>query len=136
QGPAVLQVGDHHHADDAKDQLAPAGRFRSMLACINRLSRRRHFLPPLILPMRSCTCEPQQPRAVMRHQVTTLFTVNHSNQKLIHSVQRVAAFSYDSDTMPHRECCNANCMRHDATWQIQKSTMPDGPYRLPAIGFG
>src|SRR5882757_8704149 len=47
---------------------------------------------------RSCTSEPQQPRAVIRHQVTTLFTVNHSNQKLIHPVQRVAAFSYDSDT--------------------------------------
>jgi hypothetical protein len=23
QGPAVLQIGDHHHADDAEDQLAP-----------------------------------------------------------------------------------------------------------------
>ena len=28
QRPAVLQVGDHHHADDAEDQLTPARRFR------------------------------------------------------------------------------------------------------------
>src|SRR5437588_8530442 len=28
QRPAVLQVGDHHHADDAEDELTPAGRFR------------------------------------------------------------------------------------------------------------
>ena len=26
QRPAVLQVGDHHHADDAEDQLPPTGR--------------------------------------------------------------------------------------------------------------
>jgi hypothetical protein len=25
QGPAILQVGNHHHADDAENQLAPAG---------------------------------------------------------------------------------------------------------------
>src|SRR6476659_2880789 len=51
---------------------------------------------------------PQQPRAVLRHRVTTLFTVNHSNPKLIHSVHGVVSFSYDSDTMPHRaEWCAA-----------------------------
>jgi len=38
----------------------------------------------------------------MRHQVTTSFTVNHSKQKLIHLDERVAAFSYDSDTMPQQ----------------------------------
>ena len=56
----------------------------------------------------SYTCEPQHPRAVMRHRVTTLFTVNHSNPKLIHSVHGVVSFGYDSDTMPHRaEWCAA-----------------------------
>ena len=29
QRPAVLQVGNHHHADDAGRQLAPPGAFRS-----------------------------------------------------------------------------------------------------------
>ena len=42
QCPAVLQVGDHHHADDADDQLQPAvgrrTRGRSLL--------RRHDVPP------------------------------------------------------------------------------------------
>src|SRR5712672_2746052 len=79
---------------------------------INRLSRCRHFLPPLILPMldpaqadiahADIANEPQQPRAVIPHQVTTLFNVNYSNRKLIHTVHGVATFSYDSDTMPHR----------------------------------
>jgi hypothetical protein len=28
QRPAVLQVGDHHHADDADDELAPSSNSR------------------------------------------------------------------------------------------------------------
>jgi hypothetical protein len=61
--------------------------------------------------------KPQQPRAVMRHQVTTVFTVNHSNQKLIHSVQCVAAFTYDSDTMPHRRMLQC---KPSAMWAAAK----------------
>src|SRR5207247_10369559 len=35
-GPTVLQVGDHHHADDARDQLNPAvdGNGRARRVCL------------------------------------------------------------------------------------------------------
>ena len=99
---------------------------------INRLSRCRHFLPPLILPMldpahadiahADIANKPQQPRAVIRHQVTTSFTLNYSNRKLIHTVHGVATFSYDSDTMPHqRNAATQNRMRPDGTRQIQEN---------------
>src|SRR5262249_40845541 len=38
--PAILEVGDHHHADDADYQLAPTGRFGSPLG---RLIYRSHW---------------------------------------------------------------------------------------------
>ena len=31
--PTVLQVRDHHHADDAEDELAPARRIRRACRC-------------------------------------------------------------------------------------------------------
>jgi hypothetical protein len=80
------------------------------------------ILPMLTLPIAHADIanEPQQPRAAIPHQVTTLFTVNYSNRKLIHTVHGVATFSYDSDTMPHRgNAATQNRTRHDGTRQIQ-----------------
>src|SRR2546430_17288306 len=79
--------------------------------------------------------EPQQPRAVIRHQVTTSFTVTYSNRKLIHTVHGVATFSYDSDTMPHRRfAASQNRRRHDGARQFKKSPrrmiIPDFAHRL------
>jgi hypothetical protein len=66
--------------------------------------------------------EPQQPRAAIPHQVTTLFTLNYSNRKLIHTVHGVATFSYDSDTMPHRRnAATQNRTRHYGTRQIEEN---------------
>jgi hypothetical protein len=66
--------------------------------------------------------KPQQPRAAIPHQVTTLFTLNYSNRKLIHTVHGVATFSYDSDTMPHRRnAATQNRTRHDGMRQIEEN---------------
>jgi hypothetical protein len=45
QRPPILQVGDHHHADDTRDQLPPT-RHRGRLGVIGRRSRNCHgYLP-------------------------------------------------------------------------------------------
>src|SRR5262249_15611112 len=46
QRPAVLQVGDHHHADDAENQLSPARRLGGGRSCGHYTRRRRHVLFP------------------------------------------------------------------------------------------
>src|SRR6516162_1930431 len=46
QRPAVLQVGDHHHADDAGDKLAPPRAFGSQYLRFECVSPCGHFFLP------------------------------------------------------------------------------------------
>src|SRR5438309_10434101 len=43
KGPTVLQVGNHHHADDAKSQLPPSRRHRRGARTAQRVRCRDHF---------------------------------------------------------------------------------------------